>query len=227
MRAMNCILKAGVSGLTMSAALCGSAHAQTALPDQHALIAPISLDSAALATADPAPAQNAGGDVAQDVQEKDVVVTGMRASLRDALSVKRNSDLISDTISTKDIGQLPDVTIAEELNRLPGVNTTRDRGNASQASVRGLGTRFVFGLVNGREVASSEPSQDVRWEVYPSEVLSGAQVYKTQDAALIPGGIAATIDIRTLTPLDYSGPAFSIRGGPTYNEIDTSLPHFS
>jgi len=158
---------------------------------------------------------------------EDIVITGVRASLRDAIQLKRSSDLISDVISTKDIGQLPDVTIAEELNRLPGVNTTRDRGNASQASVRGLGPRFVFGLVNGREVASSEPSQDVRWEVYPSEVLSGAQVYKTQDASLVPGGIAATIDIRTLTPLDYKGPAVSLRAGPTYNEAGKDLPHYS
>jgi len=168
------------------------------------------------ATASPAP----GAD-------SEVVITGVRASLRDAIAIKRNADVISDVISTKDIGQLPDVTIAEELNRLPGVNTTRDRGNASQASVRGLGPRFVFGLVNGREVASSEPSQDVRWEVYPSEVLSGAEVYKTQDAALVPGGIAATIDIRTLTPLDYKGPAVSLRFGPTYNEAGKSLPHYS
>jgi len=230
MRVMNSILKAGVSGLTLSAALCGSAYAQTAsttATPQNALIAPAILDAAALANAGLTGAAAGQSDTPQADPEKDIVVTGVRGSLRDALSVKRNSDLISDNISTKDIGQLPDVTIAEELNRLPGVNTTRDRGNASQASVRGLGPRFVFGLVNGREVASSEPSQDVRWEVYPSEVLSGAQVYKTQDASLVPGGIAATIDIRTLTPLDYTGPAFNIRGGPTYNESGKSLPHFS
>ena len=119
------------------------------------------------------------------------------------------------------------MTIAEELNRLPGVNTTRDRGNASQASVRGLGPRLVLGLVNGREVASSEPSQDLRWEIYPSEVLSGAEVFKTQDASLISGGIAATVDIRTLSPLDYHGPEFSLRAGPTYNEEGKDLPDYN
>ena len=200
MRSINRILLVGVSALGINSALGGTALAQTT-------------DTTVT-----------GSDTAAP---EDVVVTGVRASLRDSIAVKRQSDLISDVISTKDIGQLPDVTIAEELNRLPGVNTTRDRGNASQASVRGLGPRFVFGLVNGREVASSEPSQDVRWEVYPSEVLSGATVYKTQDAGLVPGGIAATIDIRTLTPLDYKGPAFNVRGGPTYNEAGKSLPHYS
>ena len=175
-----------------------------------------SISGAALAAEDTA--------ASRDVQE--VVVTGVRQALRDSIAAKKNSELISDNISTADIGQLPDVTIAEELNRLPGVNTTRDRGNASQAAVRGLGPRLVLGLVNGREVASSEPSQDLRWEIYPSEVLSGASVYKSQDASLIPGGIAATIDIRTLSPLDYHGPTLTFRGGPTYNEGGKDLPHY-
>ncbi len=157
----------------------------------------------------------------------EVVVTGVRQAMRDSITTKQNSSLIGDNISTADIGQLPDVTIAEELNRLPGVNTTRDRGNASQASVRGLGPRLVLGLVNGREVASSEPSQDLRWEIYPSEVLSGAEVYKTQDASLVSGGIAATVDIRTLSALDYHGPEFSFRAGPTYNQEGKDLPGYN
>jgi iron complex outermembrane receptor protein len=162
-----------------------------------------------------------------DTDLNEIVVTGVREAMRDSIAAKKNSDLIGDNISTAEIGQLPDVTIAEELNRLPGVNTTRDRGNASQASVRGLGPRLVFGLVNGREVASSEPSQDLRWEIYPSEVLSGAQVYKAQDASLLAGGIAATVDIRTLSPLDYKGPTFSFRAGPTYNDEGKNLPGYN
>src|SRR5579864_8750970 len=162
-----------------------------------------------------------------DQKLEEVIVTGQRQVLRDSLTLKENTDLVSDSISTAEIGQLPDVTIAEELNRLPGVNTTRDRGNASQASIRGLGPRLVLGLVNGREVASSEPSQDLRWEIYPSEVLSGAEVYKTQDASIVPGGIAATVDIRTISPLDYKGPEYSFRGGPTYNDESKGLPGYS
>lgn len=167
------------------------------------------------------------GAAASSGNLEEVVVTAVRKALADAIDTKRNTLLVSDNITTKDIGALPDVTIAEELNRLPGVNTTRDRGNASQASVRGLGPRLVLGLVNGREVASSEPSQDLRWEIYPSEVLSGANVYKSQDASLVPGGIAATIDIRTMSPLDYKGPTFTVRGGPTYNAGGKDLPHYS
>jgi len=168
----------------------------------------------------------AAADSASD-SLSEIVVTGVRQAMKDSIATKKNSELIGDNITTAEIGQLPDVTIAEELNRLPGVNTTRDRGNASQASVRGLGPRMVLGLVNGREVASSEPSQDLRWEIYPSEVLAGAEVFKVQDATLIPGGIAATIDIKTVSPLDYKGPAFSFRAGPTYNDEGKDLPGYN
>jgi len=175
---------------------------------------------------DAARAADAAPDSSSD-NLSEIVVTGVRQALKDSIDTKKGSDLIGDNITTAEIGQLPDVTIAEELNRLPGVNTTRDRGNASQASVRGLGPRLVLGLVNGREVASSEPSQDLRWEIYPSEVLSGAQVDKTQRASLVPGGIAATVDIKTISPLDYKGPEFSFRAGPTYNDEGKDLPGYN
>ncbi len=157
---------------------------------------------------------------------EEIVVTGLRGSLRDALEVKRNSDLVVDAISADNIGQLPDVTIAESIARLPGVNATRDRGNDSQAVVRGLGARLVLGTVNGREVASSEPDRNVRWEIYPSEVVSGVKVYKSQSADLIAGGVAATIDIATLQPLDYTGDDLVLRAGPVYYEAGADLPDY-
>jgi iron complex outermembrane receptor protein len=150
----------------------------------------------------------------------------VRKSLREALDVKRGSDKVVEAISAKDIGVLPDVTIAESIARLPGVNATRDRGNDSQAVVRGLGARLVLGTINGREVASSEPDRNVRWEIYPSEVVSGVQVYKSQSADLIAGGVAATINIDTIAPLDYKGPEFVLRAGPVYYDGGKDIPNY-
>jgi len=195
----------GAASVTILVAVSSIAGAQTASPDA----------TAPKKTADQATA------VGQ------VVITGQRASMREAITAKRASAEIVETISSKDIGVLPDVTIADELNRLPGINTTRDRGNDSQAAVRGLGPRLVLGLVNGREVASSEPDRNVRWEIYPSEDVSSVTVYKSQAANLIAGGVAATIDIRTLRPLDYSGPSFIARIGPLYNDGGATIPGYS
>ena len=118
-------------------------------------------------------AQVEGGQTEEPSSVDEVVITGVRGSLKDALAVKRDADKVVEAISADDIGQMPNVTIAESIARLPGVNATRDRGNDSQAVVRGLGPRLVLGTINGREVATSEPDRNVRWEIYPSEVVSG------------------------------------------------------
>ena len=70
---------------------------------------------AALAT--PALAQDPP-QPAESAEDEEIVVTGMRASLRDAIEVKRDAPLVMEAISSEDIGQLPDVTIAESLVRL-------------------------------------------------------------------------------------------------------------
>lgn len=196
-----------------------------------AVISGASLSAIALATGTAA-AQTAPADAAVTPADAtaltdDIVVTGLRASLRDALRAKRANTEVTETISSKDIGVLPDVTIADQLARLPGVNATRDRGNASQAAVRGLGPRLVLGLVNGREVASSEPDRNVRWENYPSEIVAGVTLYKSQAADLIAGGVAGTIDIRTIRPLDYAGPALTARIGALYNDGGKDIPDYS
>ncbi len=195
--------------------------------DRKTLIA-AGVSLAALAATAPALAQETTTEPQTNdaTQVDEVVVTGIRASLRDAIAVKRNSALVVEAISSEDIGQLPNVTIAEELVRLPGINGTRDRGNQSQAAIRGLGPRLVLGLVNGREVASSEPDRNVRWEIYPSEVVSGVEVYKSQSADLISGGIAGTINIRTVRPLDYRGPAFVGTAGAVYYDAGKDLPDY-
>ena len=163
-----------------------------------------------------------GADVIEEVR-----VTGIRRLFRDALKVKRHSDHIVEALSLEDIDALPNVTIAEALVRLPGVNGTRDRGNQSQATIRGLGPRMVLGTVNGREVASSEPSRNIRWEQYPSELISQVLVYKTQSADLVAGGIAGTVNLDTVSPMAYDGPRVTLHGASAYYEGGEDIPDYS
>ncbi|GGY44968.1 TonB-dependent receptor [Pseudoduganella albidiflava] len=183
--------------------------------------AAVATTSAAFAQQAPQPGQAAaGGDTA--VQQ--VTVTGIRASVRSALSVKENSNSIVEVVSSEDIGKLPDTTIAESLARLPGLAAGLDRGNASQIVARGMGERFIGATLNGRELASSEPNRAVRFEQFPSESLSGAVVYKTQNADLIEGGVATSIDLQTVQPLKYKGRQLSVKADalfyPLANDVD-------
>ncbi|WP_434026678.1 TonB-dependent receptor [[Pseudomonas] boreopolis] len=173
----------------------------------------------------PSTPQAASGE--QPVTLDGVVVTGQRAALDKAVSVKQLEDHVVEVISADNMGQMPNVTVAEALARLPGVTATLDRGNASLATVRGLGPRMTMGTVNGREIASSEPDRAVRWEVFPTEIVSTVKVYKTPSADLIAGGIAATVDISTIAPLDYTGPQFVGTAGPVFYDQGKDVDGYS
>ncbi|MEQ4576254.1 MAG: TonB-dependent receptor plug domain-containing protein, partial [Gammaproteobacteria bacterium] len=173
----------------------------------------------------PSTPQAASGE--QPVTLDGVVVTGQRAALDKAVSIKQLEDHVVEVISADNMGQMPNVTVAEALARLPGVTATLDRGNASLATVRGLGPRMTMGTVNGREIASSEPDRAVRWEVFPTEIVSTVKVYKTPSADLIAGGIAATVDISTIAPLDYTGPQFVGTAGPVFYDQGKDVDGYS
>nr|WP_315395026.1 TonB-dependent receptor [uncultured Duganella sp.] len=164
----------------------------------------------------------ASAPVAGEIQQ--VNVTGIRASVRNALAAKEASNSMVEVISSEDIGKLPDTTIAESLARLPGMSSGLDRGNASQIVARGMGPRFIGATLNGRELASSEPNRAVRFEQFPSESLSGATVYKTQNAELVEGGVATTIDLQTVSPLKYNGRQVSLRADALYYPIAKDIP---
>ncbi len=173
------------------------------------------VSGSAMAQQSPAPA-------ADDVQQ--IVVTGIRASIRSALASKEASNSMIEVIASEDIGKLPDTTIAETLARLPGLSSGIDRGNASQVVARGLGPRFIGATLNGRELASSEPARAVRFEQFPSESISGATVAKTQSAELIEGGAATSIDLQTVKPLSFKSRQISLKADALYYPLGDKLP---
>lgn len=152
-----------------------------------------------------------------------ITVTGIRASVRSALQAKELSNNQIEVIASEDIGKLPDTTIAESLARLPGLSAGIDRGNASQIVARGLGPRFIGATMNGREFASAEPDRAVRFEMFPSESVSGASIYKTQSANLVEGGIATTIDLQTVSPLAYRQRTASLKADALYYQLGSKI----
>ncbi|HEY8026894.1 MAG TPA: TonB-dependent receptor [Burkholderiaceae bacterium] len=147
----------------------------------------------------PADAPAATSDV---TELKQVVVTGIRASLMHAQDLKRISGLIVDSIVADDIGKLPDANVAEALQRITGVQVSRDQGEGAQVQVRGLSQ--VETLLNGREIFTAGKERGLSFQDIPSELLSGADVYKTSSSDLLEGGIGGVIDLRTRHPFDFT-----------------------
>ena len=148
-----------------------------------------------------------------------VVVTGIQASIQNSLKAKQNSDNIIEAISAEDIGKLPDSSIAESLSRVSGLATQRVDGRANQISIRGLSPDFTGTTLNGREQATIGENRGVDFDQYPSELISGAAIYKTPDASLIGQGLSGTVDLHTIKPLDLPKRtiAANLRGETTSN----------
>ncbi|WP_044563365.1 TonB-dependent receptor plug domain-containing protein, partial [Azospirillum sp. B4] len=137
-------------------------------------------------------------DANDDMQE--IVVSGFRHSLESAIEVKRDAVQIVEAISAEDIGKLPDNSIAESLARLPGLAAQRVDGRAQVISLRGLGPDFTLTTLNGREQVSTGNNRSVEYDLYPSEIISSALVYKTPQAGFHAQGLAGTVDLQTVRP---------------------------
>jgi iron complex outermembrane receptor protein len=150
-------------------------------------------------------------------QLQTVVVTGLRHSIESSVAVKRNSDSIVEAISAEDIGKLPDVSIGEALARLPGLAGQRVAGRAQVIAIRGLSQDFVGTTLNGREQVTTGDNRGVEFDQFPSELINGATIYKTPDAALIGQGLAGTVDLEAIRPLDMAQRSIVLNARAEYN----------
>lgn len=139
----------------------------------------------------------------------DVVVTGYRQALQSAQNLKRNSDAIVDSVTAEDIGALPDRSVVETLQRIPGVSISRFAAGVdpdhfsvegSGATVRGL--TYVRSEFNGREAFSALNGRSLGFQDVASELLGGVDVFKSPTADRIEGGISGIVNLRTRKPFD-------------------------
>uniref|UniRef100_UPI0025F1D157 TonB-dependent receptor plug domain-containing protein n=1 Tax=Sphingomonas sp. TaxID=28214 RepID=UPI0025F1D157 len=98
------------------------------------VLATMAMPALAQETLPPAPAAAAGPDATTD----DIVVTGVRASIRSAQAIKRNATAVVDSIVAEDIGKLPDNTVSDALQRVTGIQVSRNGGEVNTVLVRGL-----------------------------------------------------------------------------------------
>ena len=132
---------------------------------------------------------------------EEVIVTGIRASLQDAIAKKRNADDIRDVINAEDVGKLPDSNVAEALQRITGVQIGRSFGEGSEVSVRGIAANRIE--LNGQTQVGTGASRAVTtFSSLPAEMFSSLEVIKTPTADEVEGGLGAIIRLNTRKPLD-------------------------
>ena len=149
---------------------------------------------------------NSQEEVLESVDDniEEVIVTGIRASLKRSMDIKREAKGIVDGISAEDIGKFPDTNLAESLQRITGVAIERDRGEGSKITVRGFGPDFNIVSFNGRQMPTNG-GRSFDFGNIASEGISAVEVYKSGRANVASGGIGAVVNVITSKPLEKPG----------------------
>ncbi len=206
------------SGLAMSAMIATPAMAQVVDQDE-------------------AVEETASGD-----DEFIIFVDGFRASLESAQNIKRDSDTFVDAVTAEDIGALPDRSVAETLQRIPGITIGRfekttdpDRFSVEGTGVIIRGLPFARSELNGRDIFSATGGRVLSFNDVSPELLGRVEVFKNVTADMVEGGPSGTVNLVTRKPLDNPGtrlagtieanygdlreewsPGFSVLGSTTY-----------
>ena len=150
---------------------------------------------------------------------EEVIVTGLRGSLKASMETKRDAIGVVDAINAEDIGKFPDTNLSEALQRITGISIDRRNGEGSTVTARGFGPQYNMVTLNGRQMpvadafgggdavtgGSGGNTRSFNFANLAAEAINAVEVYKTGRADIATGGIGASINIRTARPLDSDG----------------------
>lgn len=162
--------------------------------------------------------------------EEEIVVTGIRGSVRASIQAKRDSSVVADILTAEDIGKFPDKNVAEALQRVPGIVINREFGEGERVSLRGTPLNFTKTLVNGHAIATADwfvleqlaATRSFNYLTLPSEIVGQLEVYKSPQADVEEGGIGGTINVHTRDPLDLDPFTVSASAQMVYSELRDS-----
>ena len=161
-----------------------------------------------------------------DADQSDIVVTGIRGSLREALEIKRNANAVVDAISAEDIGKFPDRNVAESLSHIPGVSIDRRFGEGEKVAILGTDPALNRMLLDGHGLASADwggndndpSSRTFNYSLLAPELVDRLEVYKSPEARIEEGSLGGTVIVRTRRPLELKANSIFASGGYSYND---------
>lgn len=197
----------------------GITHAGRQAPRSMRLASAVSMALIGMTAGGNAFGQAAAPAAAEELEE--IVVTGIRESLEQALDIKRENIQLVDAIVAEDIGKFPDNNAVEALQRVPGVQVTdRARGEVARVAIRGL--EDVSTTINGRNIFTASGRQIALADV-PANLLNRVDIYKTRSADLLEQGIAGVIDMVMQRPFNFPDSKVSLSARGIYQEQNDEI----
>src|SRR5579862_8320254 len=166
-------------------------------------------------------------DILLDIDAKElvqVVVNTAGGSERGARNREKNGDVVQNILSEKTIQLLPDVTVANALQRVSGVTIQRDNtGDGRYAIIRGMDQRYNTTLVNGIKIPSPDDKyRFVPMDIFPSEMLERLEVIKALTPNMEGDAIGGTMNLVMKSAPEHFLLTANISGG--YSTIFSERP---
>jgi TonB-dependent receptor len=164
-------------------------------------------------------------DDADEAQIEEVVTTGIKRSLIDAISIKRDNVGVMEAITAEDFGKFPDGNLAESLARVSGVGIDRSNLEGEGVAVRGFGPELNLVTLNGRQMPTV-PGQwgggrSFNFGDIASPGIAAVELFKSTNNSLPSGGIGSTINMVTTKPLAIDGTKTALSVGYVHDTTST------
>ncbi len=165
-------------------------------------------------------AQNEAEETQKNDREEVLIVSGYRSSNAVAIDAKRNATGITDSIAQDQAGLLPDLTIAQVAQRIPGLALVPDFGTANDRSpdlaesvmIRGIGSNYNQVTIDGLPLATTaNNSRGARIELLPPSFVSRVDAIKTITANLDPHALSGQLDLITASAFDTNKTSLAVR----------------
>ena len=166
---------------------------------------------------------------------QEVVVTGIKYSVKKSLALQRSATDAVQVVTATDVGRLPAQNIADVLQTMPGVNTQSSVAGEGgfaindRVSLFGAPASLTQTTIDGHFVSTGDWFIEDMYEsvgrstnlaLFPSTMISQMQVYESQDASMIAGGTAGSVNVVTPKPFDYkSGFSGFVNAGANYWDL--------
>jgi TonB-dependent receptor len=150
-----------------------------------------------------------------------------------AIEMKRQAPNIIDVQPLSEIIKLPDVNMAEALQRIPGISLETDSGEGRFINIRGLDSDLNASSYSGVRLPASNAASPfggtraVAFDTFPTGIVGGVEVTKTLRPDIDAEGLGGSINLVPRTGAQYGGRSFfeadvgggieTLRDSPVYH----------
>jgi outer membrane receptor protein involved in Fe transport len=131
------------------------------------------------------------------VELSTITIAGGGEAEHTTRSLEKHSNQLVNIVSARTMQLLPDITVANVLQRVSGVTIERNNsGEGRYPIIRGMDKRYINTLVNGIKIPSpDDKNRFIPLDLFPSEILERLEVSKSLTPSMEGDAIGGTINL--------------------------------